>query len=147
MNKLYGILVFGLDDGLLQGYYDKRHVTPMISDKGLELRDAFISKIPTERLALFACCVCYLAASGSLSQEILKLDPINTYTALGRDPANPNGEDDPAQCMWDMTDSAAKAYSYKKWLDDDLVEQLVVPTWPELVSVICVQLLREIVVA
>lgn len=139
MNRLYGLLV--AKSMAPSGWYAKEHTPVAHSVKSQELYDAFTAGVPVERLPLFACVVCQLAVKSMFKDEILALDPENTYTTVIRNPESPSGST--SDVMSDLLSDHESMRRLFKYLDNDIRERLVVPTWVETASAVCLQLLRS----
>lgn len=139
MNRLYGLLTSKLES--VEGWYSKLHTPVKHTPKSSTLCALLLSNVPDSKLPLFACAVCRLAIQSMFKSEILSLDSENTYETVIRDPAAPAGST--GDTFSDMTCSAQAARSMYKYLDQDIIDRLSVPTWPEIASAVCLQLLRE----
>lgn len=139
MNTLYGLLTYRTGAG--SGWYSKLHTPVAHSSLSRALCDEFTARVPDDRLPMFACVVCRLAMESMFRDEILKLDKENTYGTIIRNPDTPSG--DQSEVMQDLTTDAESTRHLYKYLDADIRDRLVVPTWAELASAVCLQLLRS----
>jgi hypothetical protein len=139
MNQLYGLLTSKLES--VEGWYSKLHTPVTHTPKSAALCALLTANVPDAKLPLFACVVCKLATQSMFKSDILALDGENTYETVVRDPSAPSGSAD--DTVGDMTCTAQAAKAMYKYLDKDILDRLVVPTWPEVASAVCLQLLRE----
>lgn len=141
MNILYSILTSRL--ATVSGYYAKRRSDVLVTPRMTSIMDMLLGAVPNESLCMFACAVCRIAVSSVFRTEILALDPRNTYGPAGRSPEAADG--DTSYCMRQLMLPASGMRPVTGMLDQDIKARLVVPSWPEAVSAVCLQLLREAV--
>lgn len=140
MNKLYGILMAGVDDASIPSFYKKLYNPVDIPDVGLKLLGSIAANVPDARRALWACSVCYLSRFTAYWKEISRLDPVTTYFCPGKDPsisfADSNGS------LAGLV-KGAKYYADAVFrLDQDIKDRLVVPLWHDVMAACGLQLLR-----
>lgn len=140
MNKLYAILISLVTAP--SGYYVKKHTPVTNNTKSLALLRKFTAMVPDDSMCMFACAVCALAVESMFRNEILALDPENTYQPVGRDPSVPDGS--ASACMQPLMLPAEQMKSVMGYLDEDIRARLIVPSWPEVASGVCLQLLRDV---
>ena len=139
MNRLYGLLVSKVPAP--SGWYAKEHTPVSHSVKSQALYEAFTANVPVARLPLFACVVCQLAMKSMFKDEILTLDSENTYSTVVRNPESPSGST--SDVLSDLLMDHESMHQLCRYLDDDIRDRLVVPTWAETASAVCLQLLRS----
>lgn len=141
MNYLYGLLISPLGTLSDSEYYKKEYTYIPHTLKSRKIRDALVAFIPEARLPLFACFICHEILDTCFGPEICEFDKNNTYKEVTRDPSK--SATDSNLCLWDLTKSAKQLKSLYKWLDEDILDKLVVPEWLEIIGAVCLQMLRE----
>ena len=142
MNTLYGLLISTVPESVRDSYYIKKYYPEQHTDRTLKICTDLMQNIPVEKQMLFIYFICSSVKDTVFGLEITELDSENTYGNFYRDPNAT--EDDSMQTLWDVTESAEKISKLIKWLDEDIKTRLVLPGWLDVVSAICLQLLREI---
>ena len=143
MNKLYGILLGNSEIPADYSWYAKNYTIVPLTDRGLKLRDAFISTIQaTDRISLFAALVCYLVLLSPYGKEIQELDSNNTYVQITR--PDDSTSSNVNFCVYDLI---KPAYQYEKavdYLDEDIKEIMDNESFISIAGAVCLQLLREV---
>lgn len=139
MNKLYGLLVARTPTPA--GWYAKKYTPAGHSTKSTALYEEFTKEVPDSKLPLFACVVCQLAVHSVFRSEILALDGENTYETVTRNPESPSGAVSDVTC--ELLSDNETMHRLFRFLDEDIRDRLVVPTWAEIASAVCLQLLRS----
>lgn len=141
MNKLYGLLMAGVSMDAQPAYYVKRFYPVAHTPKSRAMRDALMTDVPEDRVALLASFLCSEVKNTRFGEEILLLDSENTYAPFTRDPSRP--ADDPKLLIYDLVKPLPMLQELCKWLDDDLEERLELAGWLDVMAAVCLQILRE----
>ena len=140
MNTLYGLLA---DAVSISGWYMKKYNPLFHTDKSKALQTLMLSEVPAAKIPMFICVVCSVVISTGFGEEILALDPNNTYNPVGRPPGT--SSEDQAFLMCDLIGTEKSYKLFQRYLDEDIKKRLVVPTWTEHLAAACLQILRETV--
>ena len=143
MNKLYGILLGNADVSAAFSWYYKNYTTVPITNKGVQIRNAFVRDVPEDRMALFASVICYLCLLSPYATEIQKLDNNNTYVQVKR--AQSAASSDEEHCMADLIKPAIQYENALDYIDTDIREIVDIESFISIAGAICLQLLREVV--
>lgn len=141
MNKLYGLLTVSVEPIAADNYYKKLHMPVQHTPKSGQLCAELLKDVPTRRIPLFACFVCFESLETVFGEEIQKWDTNNTYSRIVKDPNS--SPEDGYLLLWDLTQSASSMKHIYRWLDKDITDRLVVPEWLDIISAACLQMLRE----
>ncbi len=139
MNKLYSILI-GMTP--VSGWYFKRSSQYMITDRINAIRSILLQDVPEDRLPMFVCTLCDLVRMSTFGNEILELDPNNTYQDITR-PIDAEHNDD-TYCIHDLIKPATAFSTLRRYLADDINNRVNHESWIELMGAGCLQLLREV---
>lgn len=137
-NRLYGLLTYGYN---LEGsYYKKLHTPVFPSDKGKAIQKILLTGVPDSRVPLLACFLCYESMFTEFGSEIRELDGNNTYVPVSKAP----GVEvlSPESMLYDLTGPVSRYKVMYRYLDEDIVDRLSVPTWLDVMSAGCLQMLR-----
>ena len=98
---------------------------------------------------VFAAVICYYSRFSLFGNEIYELDKYNTYVEPERLDTDyqKTMKADTDECIistYKGTCSASSIQHIKRYLDMDIVDRLENPTWLDMVSAGCLQLLREV---
>ena len=138
MNRLYGILTAWTNTQSAE--YDKRYDQIKYDANMLEMVGKLMQRVPAAKVGLFACYVCNAVLGTMFADEILELDPDNTYT----EPQTPaGGADLSAYTLHDTMPTAFYSSELLRYLDGDILDRLTVPTCLDVVAGTCLQLLRR----
>lgn len=141
MNKLYGILTYGMTQADMTGnYYAKKHYPVMMTDKGRKLLDILLATLNTANRPMLACALCRISVTSIFKHDVLELDPENTYNEVGRPPAAT--ADDSAYCLYNATAPRDMLNQLLAQLDADIRERLIASPWFDIMAGACLQLLR-----
>lgn len=135
INILYGILV----PDTVQGYYKKQCVHPMLTAKGIKLRNMLLTPVVASKVAEFGCFICSAVQSTVFWPEIKRLDASNTYAKFMPDPSSSRLDSVLYDCIQPIVQ-----IDYTGLLDADIEDKLMLPTWLDVAGGICLQLLREV---
>lgn len=143
MNRLYGLLTFEIRDKSIDAYYDKKCTRQTPSKKGKDIINTIMSGVPETRIPVFACFVCNAVLDTAFGDDILALDPNNTYTSITRDPDWDGAQG--ALLLHDliMRPSTLRA-GLRQYLDSDIASRVMLPEWMDCMAAGCLQLLREV---
>lgn len=141
INKLYGVLCGAAEVDDKYKWYKKKFTVCKTSDKINNILSILCLTVPEARRVIFACLLCNAVLHTVFGKEIQELDPVNTYAPVSR----PNDDnDDKSFCLHDMIGSAQSYQAVKQYLDDDIKERLVAPTFIDYIAAGCLQILREL---
>lgn len=141
INKLYGVLLDNASISDTYSWYKKKFTVCMTNDKVKKILGVLCMSVPEARRVVFACLICNAVLPTIFGKEIEKLDPVNTYVPVGR----PNTDNDnPDFCLYDMIGNAQSYQAVKQYLDADIKERLVAPTFIDYIAAGCLQILREL---
>lgn len=131
MNTLYGMLVAGKVQD--EGAYAHRHGHVSLSDREKALRDDLVSGISPSLVPLLATLVCWQALSTRFSEDILALDPQNTYVK----PSSLTGD-----LAYSVLGGCARLEALRHYLDKDILDRLEAPVVFDWYAAYGLQLLR-----
>lgn len=139
-NILYGMLArSGVPES--DRYY-KRHVQVPATVNASALADLLVPArlrgADSGRLGLFVSAVCAAVLDTAFGNEIVALDPDNTYDR----PLPPQGS---RPVLYDLTCPPDELAGLRGLLDNDINERLVAPQWIDYMAAGCLQLLREMI--
>lgn len=141
INKLYGVLLGSSGVPAAYEWYKKKFTVCPTNDKINGILSVLCLAVPETRRALFACIICHAVLHTIFGKEITALDPVNTYVPVER----PNDDNDnPDFCLFQMIGNAQAYQAVKQYLDDDIKERLVTPTFVDYIAAGCLQILREL---
>jgi hypothetical protein len=138
-NRLYGLLTYG--HNLEGSYYKKLHTPVFPTNNGIEIQKIILSGVPEERIPMLACFLCYEVMFTEFGAEIRELDGNNTYNPVSKNPSL--GVLDQNNLLHDLTGPVSDYKFMYRYLADDIVSRLSVPTWLDLMAAGCLQMLRE----
>ena len=139
INCLYGLLI---DDQAVSGWFAKQCTSTYPTEVTKAVRDILVKNVPEDRIAMFACLVCYSVMSTRFGDDIRALDPENTYNKPTRPPGA--SASDLSLLAAGLIGTAKEYKLLYRYLDYDIKEQLVIPTWDETIGAACLQMLREV---
>lgn len=134
MNRLYAILMSGRTNDT-DNYYYKRHTRPVCPDACRELVDLLFGALDDQLMHFVAAAVCAMVLHTTFRNEILALDPVNTYTPVKR-----HGD----ELLCDIVTSPETRRNILVMLDADIRERLQLANWPEFLGGVSLHLLRRI---
>lgn len=130
INRLYSLLT--VDKPNTDQRYKKKTSVVWHTDRSKAIRDILVAKAESD-IGYFASLVCYEVLATQYGEDILALDGNNTYAQLS---ASEN-------TMSNKTHTAQQLAAVLPYLDQDIKDRLVAPTWIETVAAGCLQMLRE----
>lgn len=137
-NRLYGLLTYGFN---LEGsYYKKLHTPVFPSDNSKAIQKVLLTGVPDNRVPMLACFLCYESLFTEFGPEIRELDGNNTYAPVPKPAGIVVVSAD--SLLYDLTGPVSRYKFMYRYLDDDIVERLSVPTWLDVMSAGCLQMLR-----
>lgn len=142
MNKLYAILISGHESTIAGSYYAKKYFPAVHTDRTRKICEDMLHGIPESKLPMFVCYLCTAVGDTIFGQDIIRLDPENTYVEFTRDPAASG--DDARETLWSITKSEKDMRWLYKWLDQDIKDRLMLPGWLDIMAALCLQMLREL---
>lgn len=142
MNTLYGLIVkdFIISD---TDFYKKLYSPILCTQKVETLKKLLTADIAKEDICRFASIICYESRFTIFGPEIYTRDSNNTYVPVIFNPADTYGENKNT-----LKTLAYPIITYNKalqYLDNDIKNELVTPTWFDTVAAISLQMLREVV--
>lgn len=141
INKLYGVLLGTSAVPASYEWYKKKFTVCTTNDKINNILAILCLTVPEARRAVFACLICNAVLHTIFGKEIEALDPVNTYVPVKR-PTEDN--DDQDFCLFQMIGNSQSYQALKQYLDDDIKEKLVAPTFVDYIAAGCLQILREL---
>jgi hypothetical protein len=141
INKLYGVLLGTSVVPAVYEWYKKKFTVCKTNDKINNILAILCLTVPETRRAVFACLICNAVLHTIFGKEIENLDPVNTYVPVKR-PTDDN--DDQDFCLFQMIGNSQSYQALKQYLDDDIKEKLVAPTFVDYIAAGCLQILREL---
>ena len=133
MNNLYGILMVGRQRDV-SNYYYKKCAHPIIPQACRDLLDQLFGALSDARMHFVAAAVCDMVLHTTFRNDILELDPVNTYTPVKR-------HDD--ELLYDIVTPPETRDTVMPLLDADIRERLQLATWPEFLGGVSLHLLRR----
>ena len=133
INLLYSAIVGGHD--ITQDWYAKKHAAVRLSKKAEELRAGMLQGIPDDKVALAACLITDWARYTVFWSEISSLDAENTYADT------PGHAGITAREVLQPVSGLRRLYTY---LDKDIIDRLVCPSWFDVMAACGLQLLRSV---
>lgn len=142
INKLYSLL---MDSQTVSGNtrFTKMTTPVFHTKKSREVQSILLraaKDAAQEKLALLASFVCYMVRFTDFGEEIMSLDPVNTYVPVERN----NTDVDSSMCISELTSTTYVTTELKRYLDKDIIERLSVATWLDYMAAGCLQMLREV---
>lgn len=138
VNKLYSILTLGME---VSGPWAKLRCPIRITKRGESLRKSVIGTVDKSHFPLIACILCWYSRYGCLGTAIIELDPENTYSKpISYDSDHLNESE---VYFNGISGISANWPDIKRGLDIDIQDSLNICTWQDMISGICLQLLRE----
>ena len=133
MNNLYGILMVGRQHDV-SNYYYKKCAYPIIPQACHELLEQLFGALSDARMHFVAAAVCDMVLHTTLRNDILELDPVNTYTPVKR-----HGD----ELLCDIVTSPETRRTILVMLDADIRERVQLANWPEFLGGVSLHLLRR----
>lgn len=148
LNVLYSALTSGR--ALPQDNWSKVSWTCPLNERATKIRDVLELGVPVTVVRRYVCCLCHEALNSIWADEILKLDPMNTYS----DPAKPildavAGDPDAYPPISYRLSDVMPVYNdlvtgLKPLVDADIRSAMYGQDWTAVASSGCLQLLREV---
>jgi len=118
-------------------YYYKRHTRGVYPLPCRELVGQLFGSLDDDRMHFVAAAVCDMVLHTSFREQILKLDPVNTYTPVKRHSS---------ELLYDIVTPVESRETIVKSLDADIRDRLQTAPWPEFLGGVSLHLLRRITV-